>query len=227
VVEALGVPHTEIDLILVNGASVDFAHTLQNGDRVSVYPVFEGLDIGSVIRLRPEPLRHPRFVLDIHLGRLAAYLRMLGFDALYRNDFEDDALAEISTGEGRILLTKDRGLLKRASITHGCYVRAIEPRKQILEVLRRFDLASLVAPFSRCMHCNGLLQVVSKQDILEQLPPEVRRRQDEFRRCDACGKAYWKGTHYQRMRVFIEMLLAHAGGEVEPGVPPRGDDLLA
>ena len=206
-IEALGVPHTEVDLILVNGASVGFAHALLDGDRVSVYPVFEGLDIGQVVRLRPEPLRHPRFVLDIHLGRLAAYLRMLGFDTLCSDDFDDEQLVELSLGEERVLLTKDRGLLKRSVITHGYFVRAIEPGKQILEILKRFDLFSLAAPFSRCMRCNGRLQHVSKQEVLDQLPPKTRDAYDEFRRCDTCQRIYWKGSHYQRMQSFIQSLL--------------------
>ncbi|HEY71486.1 MAG TPA: Mut7-C ubiquitin/RNAse domain-containing protein [Anaerolineae bacterium] len=207
-IEALGVPHTEVDLILVNGRSVGFEHPLQGGDRVSVFPIFESLDIASLVRLRPKPLREPRFVLDAHLGRLAAYLRMLGFDSLYRNDFEDEALVRISCQDQRILLTKDRGLLKRSILSHGYYVRAIEPRRQIVEVLRRFDLFSLSAPLSRCKHCNGLLEVVDKQEIVDRLPPGTRRSFDEFRRCEDCRHIYWKGAHYQRMVAFIEEILA-------------------
>lgn len=206
-IEALGIPHTEVDLILINGNSVNFTHLLHDGDRVSVYPVFEGLDIGSVVRLRPGPLRDPRFVLDIHLGRLAAYLRMLGFDALYRNDYDDERLAEVSHGEKRVLLTKDRGLLKRSVITHGYCVRAIEPRKQIIEVLERFDLFDMVTPFSRCMQCNGHLVPVSKQEVFEQLPHETRMLYHEFSRCCDCQRIYWKGSHYQRMKSFIQNLL--------------------
>ena len=138
-IESLGVPHTEIDLILVNGESVDFSHPLQAGDRISVYPIFESIDIAPVLRVRPKPLRVPRFVLDTHLGRLAAYLRMLGFDALYRNDFDDDLLAELSRDENRILLTRDRALLKRSMVTHGYWMRETSPRQQLMEVLQRFD----------------------------------------------------------------------------------------
>jgi uncharacterized protein with PIN domain len=210
-IEALGVPHTEVDLILVNGISVGFEHPLQDGDRVSIYPIFESLDIGSLVRLRPKPLREPRFVLDTHLGRLTAYLRMLGFDSLYRNDFEDEELVDISRQDQRILLTKDRGLLKRSNLSHGYYVRAIEPRRQIVEVLRRFDLFSLSVPFSRCMHCNGLLEAVDKQEIVDRLPPGTRRAFDEFRRCIGCERIYWRGAHYQRMVTFIEEILAMDG----------------
>ncbi len=215
-VEALGIPHTEVDLILVNGESVDFNHLLEDGDRISVYPVFEGLDIGSAVRLRPVPLREPRFVLDIHLGRLAAYLRMLGFDALYRNDFEDVKLAEVSRNEKRVLLTKDRGLLKRSVITHGYYVRGTEPRKQVLEVLQRYDLFGLMNPFSRCMTCNGSVVPVSKQEVVDQLLPETRSVFDEFSRCERCGRVYWKGSHYERMKSFIQTLLESREASIGP-----------
>jgi len=140
VIEARGVPHPEVDLILVNGHPVDFNYLVHNGDRISVYPVFEALDIGGVTRLRAAPLREVRFVLDTHLGKLAVYLRMLGFDTLYRRDFGDDELAAIAAGEGRILLTKDRGLLKRKLVTHGYCVRATDRQAQVREVMQRFDL---------------------------------------------------------------------------------------
>jgi uncharacterized protein with PIN domain/sulfur carrier protein ThiS len=168
-VESLGVPHSEIDLILVNGDSVDFAHIVSNGDFVSVYPVFESIDIGAVGRLRPNPLRKTRFVLDTHLGQLATYLRLLGFDTLYRNDFEDPELAKISSGQRRILLTKDRGLLKRSLVTHGYCVREIDPKLQILEVIRRFDLREDIRPFRRCLKCNGMLESVEKEEIIDRL----------------------------------------------------------
>ena len=219
-VEALGVPHTEIDLILVtpevpggvstvsgaHGAPVDFSYLVQDGDRISVYPVFESLDLSPLARLRPQPLRQPRFVLDAHLGKLAVFLRMLGFDALYRNDYGDEELARISSQEQRILLTRDRGLLKRSLVTHGYCIRQDDPRQQIVEVLQRFDLYRQVAPFQRCLRCNGLLETVDKDAVLDQLQPDTRQYFQEFRRCAACGHIYWKGSHYQRMQQMIESL---------------------
>ena len=148
-IESLGVPHTEVDLVLVNGRSVDFTEVVRDGDFVSVYPVFEGFDITPVSQVRPKPLRHTRFVLDGHLGRLAHYLRMLGFDTLYRNDYHDEQLARISAEEHRILLTRDRGLLMRSAVTHGYCVREAAPRQQLAEVVQRFDLARSIAPFTR------------------------------------------------------------------------------
>lgn len=206
-IEALGAPHTEVDLILVNGASVDFSYRLQDGDCVSVYPVFESIDIAPLLRVRPKPLREPRFVLDTHLGRLAAYLRMLGFDAVYRNDSGDETLARISSRDNRILLTRDRGLLKRGQVTHGYCVRETAPRSQLKEILRRFDLISSIRPFRRCMRCNGLLHLVPKEVILEQLPSKTQEHFDVFKRCADCGRVYWRGSHFERMQRFIEGLL--------------------
>jgi uncharacterized protein len=202
-VESFGVPHTEVDLILVNGEPVDFSYRVRDGDRVSVYPVFEAFDIAPVARLRPQPLRDPRFVLDTHLGRLAAYLRMLGFDTLYRNCYTDEELAEISRGEHRILLTRDVGLLKRGAVTHGYFVRDTDARRQLPEVVAGFDLAGRARPFTRCMRCNAPLEEVRKEEVIAGLPPRVAQFHDEFRRCPGCGRVYWKGAHYRRMQELL------------------------
>lgn len=205
-IESLGVPHTEVDLILVNGASVDFHYRVQDGDRISVYPVFESLDITPLTHLRPAPLRVVRFVLDTHLGRLAAYLRMLGFDTLYRNDYDDPALARISAEEHRILLTCDRRLFMHTQITHGYCVRARRPQAQLQEIVARFDLFGARRPFTRCMHCNGLIQPIDKDAVAERLPPRTRAYYHEFLHCPACGRIYWKGSHYLRMQQLIDTL---------------------
>ncbi len=209
IIESLGVPHTEVDLILVNGESVDFGSKMRDQDRVSVYPVFESLNIEQVSQVRPKPLREPRFVLDNHLGKLAGYLRHLGFDTLYRNDFDDPELAEISSERGRILLTRDRGLLKRSLVTHGYCVRSKHPRKQIKEVMDRFDLVSLAAPFSRCARCNGLLHPVPKAEVFDRLESKTKLYFDEFRICEDCEQIYWKGSHFYLMKRFIDQILGH------------------
>jgi len=205
-IEALGVPHTEVDLILANGESVGFSYQVQDGDRISVYPVFEAIDVAPLIQVRPRPLREPRFVLDTHLGRLATYLRMFGFDTLYRNDYDDVTLARLSSGEHRILLTRDRNLLKRNAITHGAYIRATDTRQQLVEVLQRFDLFGLIAPLRRCLRCNDLLEAVARDQIIDRLPPRTRVTYDEFWICRSCGRIYWRGSHYQRMLAFIEQV---------------------
>lgn len=208
IIEALGVPHTEVDLILVNGRSVDFSYLLKDGDRISIYPVFETFDISPLVRLRPQPLREPCFILDTHLGKLAAYLRMLGFDTRYGNSYEDDELVLIASEEKRIILTRDRGLLKRKMVTHGYIVRETIPRVQILEVIKRFDLPTSFSPFKRCIRCNGLLEAVQKEKIIDRLQPNTMRYFDEFRICTKCSRIYWKGSHYERMKEFIDAILA-------------------
>lgn len=198
-VEGLGVPHTEVDLILVNGCSADFARRVADGDRVSVYPVFEALDIASVTSVRPVPLRVVRFAADVHLGRLARYLRLGGFDTLYRNDWDDRELAGVSERERRILLTRDRGLLMRTVVTHGYLVREARPRDQLTEVLDRFDLWALLAPFARCSVCNAVVEPVPKAEVAGAIPVRTAAHYDEFWRCAGCGRFYWRGAHYRSL----------------------------
>ena len=208
VIESLGVPHTEIDLILADGESVDFSWIVRDGSRVSVYPVFESIDIAPLARVRPAPLREVRLVLDVHLGRLARYLRMLGFDARWRNDERDEEIARVASAEHRIVLTRDAGLLKRRIVTHGYRVREADPRRQLAEVSHRLDLFGSIAPFRRCLCCNALLETVRKEDVAGELPPRVRERHDAFRRCPSCRRVYWAGTHHQHMERLIADLLA-------------------
>jgi uncharacterized protein with PIN domain len=198
-IESFGVPHTEVEIILANGRSVDFAYIVQAGDRISVYPRFESLDISPLIRLREKPLRDPRFVVDANLGQLARYLRLLGFDATYRNSFTDAEVAQIGSREKRIVLTRDRALLQHKIITHGYFVRAVKPREQVREILARLDLYRALRPFTRCLRCNGELETVDKEAVLQQLEPKTKRYYDRFRKCKACGQAYWKGSHFNRM----------------------------
>lgn len=205
-IEALGVPHGEVDLLLADGEPVDLAWRLRDGARVSVYPVFEALDLGPIARLRPAPLREVRFVLDGHLGRLARHLRMLGFDARWRADAPDDELAAVSVAERRVLLTRDRGLLMRRAVTHGVLIRATDPLRQLAEVVERLDLRRALAPFTRCLRCNAPLEEVAKDEVAPSLPPRVRERHDAFRRCPGCGRVYWAGTHHRRMEQLIAAL---------------------
>ncbi|AIY48224.1 Mut7-C RNAse domain-containing protein [Mycolicibacterium fortuitum] len=207
VLEATGIPHTEIDLILVNGDPVSFEHRPAVGDRIAVYPMFEALDIGSTARLRPEPLRHPRFVVDVNLGRLARLLRVLGFDVWWSSAADDQTLADISLDQQRILLTRDRGLLKRRTITHGLFVHSQHPEEQTLEVLRRLDLRRRIKPFTRCVRCNGQLAAVAKERVIDQLEPLTRRYYDEFSRCPECGRIYWAGSHFEKLSRLVDRLL--------------------
>ena len=209
-VEAFGIPHTEVDLILANGETVTFSYLVRDGDRISVYPVFRSLDLGPLTRFQPRSGGEMYFVLDTHLGKLAAYLRMLGFDSVYRNNCRDEELAHVSADQQRTLLSRDRGLLKRSLVTRGYLVREAQPREQLVEVLRRFNLSGSVAPFRRCLDCNTLLQAVPQDLISHLLPPKTRKHYDEFRVCPGCDRLYWKGSHYQRMEVLIGRMIDSA-----------------
>ncbi|GAB3544681.1 Mut7-C RNAse domain-containing protein [Spirosoma fluminis] len=204
VIESLGVPHPEIGLLLANNESVDFTYLIQEQDVISAYPAFSQLPLTVISTVQPEPLSEYRFVLDVHLGTLATYLRMLGFDTLYRNDYDDEELARISHQETRVLLTRDRGLLMRTIVEYGYFLRNTNPEKQLIEVLQRFGLAAAIRPFARCLACNGLPEPIDKAIVIDQLPPNVREGQDRFWQCQHCGRIYWEGTHYQRMRLFVE-----------------------
>lgn len=208
-IESFGVPHPEIDLIIVNGESVDFEYIMQDGDVVQVYPVpyFETHPLDNKTRLIPEFEGRPRFILDTHLGRLASYLRMMGFDTLYRNDYPDDELAEVSNAEQRILLTRDIGLLKRSLVLHGYYVRNTNPRKRLHEIVLRYHLSEQIEPFKFCMKCNGHLNVVDKADILDHISPKTAQFYNEFHQCDACEQIYWKGSHYVKMEKLLDEVI--------------------
>jgi len=204
--EAQGVPHPEIDLVLVDGAPVDLQHTLLEGDRVSVYPYSRqfGTPAGALLPTRPNP---PRFVCDVHLGRLARSLRMLGLDVRYRTDADDAALARLADREDRILLTRDRELLERSRVTHGAFVRAHDPNRQFAEIVHRFNLGPHAEPLSRCLSCNVLLESVALEQVADDVPPRVREKIDAFFRCPGCDQVFWNGSHVDRMRQRIRSVL--------------------
>ncbi|MEN3295640.1 MAG: uncharacterized protein V7642_4893 [Burkholderiales bacterium] len=202
-IEALGVPHTEVELVLVNGESVGFDRLLEDGDRVAVYPKWEALDITPLLRVRQHPLRVMRFIADAHLGGLARLLRICGFDTLYDNNFEDGQIAAVSSRERRIVLTRDRDLLKRKEITHGCYVHALKTEKQLREITDRLDLIGSMRPFTLCPHCNLPLHPIDKTLAQRLLPPDVVERYAAFSMCGSCKGIFWKGAHWQRMQALL------------------------
>ena len=206
-IEALGVPHTEVELVLLNGESVGFERMLLDGDRVAVYPKFERLDISPLLKVRDRPLRVLRFVADAHLGGLARLLRMLGFDTLYDNHFEDAAIAELAAHEGRIVLTRDRELLKRSLITHGCYVHALKPAQQLRELFERLDMGRSIKPFSLCLHCNLPLQPLDLEEARERLPSRIGYSYSRFLHCTGCRRLYWEGSHWRNMCDLLAPLL--------------------
>lgn len=206
-IEALGVPHTEVELVLVNGESEGFERTLLDGDRVAVYPRFESLDISPLLKVRSHPLRVLRFVADVHLGGLARLLRMSGFDTIYDGKLDDGQIAALAAREGRIVLTRDRELLKRRIISHGCYVHARQPALQLRELFERLDLAHSARPFSRCVHCNLPLHEVDTEQARRQVPPRAVLLYSRFLGCDGCRRIYWEGSHWRSMRALLAPLL--------------------
>lgn len=215
VIEATGIPHPEVALVVVDGVPVGFEHRLEPGARVALYPAFRSIDLGETMRPGP-PSQDPtdaRFVVDGHLGRLAAYLRMCGVDTWYRNGADDDELARVAADEDRILLTRDRGLLKRSIVARGAFVRSDRPAEQLVEMLDRFDLADAVRPFARCLRCNAALVPVEVRDALPRVPHRVRFEQVEFRECPVCARLFWRGSHHRRMERLLAWALARVNGD--------------
>jgi len=221
-IEAIGVPHTEVELIIANGESVGFSYRVREGDRISVYPVFESFDIQPLLRVRTQPLRVPRFIADAHLGGLARLLRMLGLDTLYDNGFADVEIRDRASAERRTILTRDRDLLKCRDVTHGCYVHALKPSEQLREVVERLQLAGQARPFTLCLHCNLPLLPIEKAQVLDRLPPSVAVSQNVFRHCSGCARVYWPGDHYRRMNELLNGLVpaVMAVDGMVPGVAP-------
>ena len=212
-IESLGVPHTEVDLVLANGVSVDFGYRLGSGDLISVYPVFERFDITDLTRVRAEPLHQVRFVVDGRLGTLARRLRLLGFDTRFEVGWSDEELAGISVDEQRILLARDRKPLKRRAVTHGLLIRHDDPDQQVVDVVRRLHLAAELRPFTRCTACNGELEDVDKDSVVDRLEPLTRDHFDVFTRCRSCGRVYWEGSHHRRLSELVERVRAEGAGE--------------
>jgi uncharacterized protein with PIN domain len=204
VVESLGIPHTEIGQIIINEVSVTANYIVRSGDFAAVYPFSPEHDQISKLFNEDKLSLEPQFILDNHLGKLATYLRIFGFDSLYDNDFQDTELAILAEQEKRILITRDRQLLMRKQIHWGYWVRSKYPEEQLREVIRKFRLLDLVTPFHRCLKCNTKLQRIQKEDIFERLEPLTQKYFEEFHICPGCDQIYWKGSHYERMQRLIE-----------------------
>jgi len=207
-IESCGVPHTEVDLILVNGSSVDFRCRVSDGDDISVYPVFESFDVSGVVRLQQRPLRRLQFVADGNLGRLARKMRLLGFDVAFDTKATKEDIIQAMTRENRVILTGDRRLLMRNEVQRGYCVRSHDANLQTLEVMRRFDLANSINPFTRCPSCNALVQPVDKQAVLELLEPKTKAFYEDFTQCRHCKKVYWEGSHTERLESFVDWIQA-------------------
>jgi uncharacterized protein len=203
-IEAIGIPHTEVRMIVVNNHAVGFDYPLGDEDEVQVFPFEErGEALKDMLSIKPLQVR---FILDVHLGKLAKSLRMLGLDTIYENNLPDKTIAEIAASEDRIVLTRDVGLLKHKAIKYGYWLRSQNPEEQLSEVIKRYSLSSEIKPFTKCLACNGDIIQVSKDDVLELLPPKTKDYFNAFFQCKNCKRVYWKGSHYERMIEFIKQL---------------------
>jgi len=199
-IESIGVPHTEVEMILLNGRAVGFSTLVQRGDRISIYPAFTSPEIRPPFPLRPPPPDPIRFLLDNHLGRLARTLRLLGFDTLYfKNEYDDSQLAQMAIEERCILLSRDRGLLKRSQVVYGYCLRTKEPLEQVKAVLHRYQLFNQIDPWRRCLRCNGHLKPVAKERIVDRLESKTKLYYHDFQICDDCEQIYWKGSHFSQL----------------------------
>jgi hypothetical protein len=215
--ESLGGPHPQIDQVLVNGEPAGFDRLLAPGDRVAAFPPFRRLDVSAVSPVHLPRPPEARFLLDGHLGRLARHLRLLGLAADHRAEADDATLAAAAAAEDRILLTRDLGLLKRAVVRRGYRVRATDPFDQAVEVVRRFDLAGRMAPFTRCLPCGARLEEATAEEAAGRVPPGVAARHATYRCCPACGRLYWAGTHFRRLAVLVDRIRQAAQ---DPHQPP-------
>jgi uncharacterized protein with PIN domain len=199
-IEACGVPHPEIDLIHCDGVVVPLEHQLTTNGVVQVYGVADSpASAGEALQARGIT----KFVADGHLGKLTRHLRLLGFDVLYSSTVDDVELVTVSTRQDRALLTRDRRLLMHKVVHHGYCPRSHETGAQVIETVRRFQLKELIMPFTRCIHCNGILAKVDKRDVLDELEPLTRIYYDQFRRCQSCRKIYWSGSHFGKLQTRI------------------------
>ncbi|MGF1426910.1 Mut7-C RNAse domain-containing protein [Kitasatospora sp. LaBMicrA B282] len=211
VVESLGIPLTEVGGLLADGRAVPPGHLPAHGEQVTVRAV-----------ARPQQVPGPvRFLLDVHLGTLARRLRLLGIDAAYENpDIGDAALAARSAAEQRVLLSRDRGLLRRRELWAGGYVYSHRPAEQLRDVLARF--APPLAPWTRCTACNGTLTAAAKETVQQQLQDGTERSYDVFARCTDCGQVYWRGAHHARLTAIVDEAVALVGGAAPLQSLPAG-----
>jgi len=205
-IEALGIPHTEVGTIFINKKAVDFSYNLQNQDKIDIYPmIYKG--IKREFSFIPKYLSEILFVVDVHLGSLAKFLRMAGFNTKYNSsDIGDLELSKISENENRIILTRDIGLLKRANVNYGYWVRNTDPKKQFQEIVERYNISKDFKAFSRCTECNGINIPISIEDVKKrtELPVRITIEYDSFKTCKNCHKVYWEGSHHKKMKIFLK-----------------------
>ena len=196
-----------MELILKDGQPVDFSYLVQPGDSFSIYPPLSKFKLPAAKTLVPEyPLNKPKFILDVHLGRLARYLRRFGFDTAYKNDYLDREIAELAEKEERIILSRDLGLLMRKRVKWASFIWSDDPKEQLKEVFKRYSLSHYYQGESRCVNCNSQLEKIEKEEIIERLEPKTKKYFNDFRYCKNCDKIYWRGSHFEKTEKLLTEL---------------------
>lgn len=204
-IQSFGISLDEVDLVLINQQSRGFDYLLKDGDRVSVYPQFELLNVSEITKVRDTALRKPKFICDVHLGKLCKYLRMLGWDTHYSNLYTPEDIIRLAREENRIILSRNVLFARHKDVRHFWWVRSAEPLEQIKDLIIRLDLSGQAEPFTRCLNCNGLLEPIEKSKIASRLKSHTAQYYDEFFHCITCDQVYWKGSHYENMLKFIDL----------------------
>jgi len=204
IIESCGVPHTEVKLILINGKSTDFNYHINDKDDISLYPIFESIDISGLTKLESSLPEEVKFIAGRNVGKLVRNLRLLGFDVVHDQYAKNSEILRKMKEDNRILLTRDRNILMCNEVQYGCYIYSNEPFKQTVEVVQRFKLVDAINAITRCSLCNSLLEPVQKKEILHRLKPLTKKYFEEFVRCTRCDKIYWHGSHHIKLRQFIK-----------------------
>ena len=214
IIEALHIPHTEVSAIFFDNREITFSHIPEAGESIFLHSFTPGTNVTRSTLLRPDPLLTTSFIVDINVGKLARLLRMSGFDTLYDPQWQEKEIAELAAADRRILLSRNRDLLRRKCILWGHLVRTEQPEKQLAEVITLFGLHDAIQPFSRCLLCNALLQAVEKTAIVHRLEPLTRKYYRKFHICPDCEQIYWRGSHHKRMEELIERVRHSPGNSV-------------
>jgi len=207
-VESLGVPHTEVDALFANGKAVGFSYLVCDKDSVRVYPDSSRVRFAPVKKLQPSNLRNPKFIVDVHLGKVAKMLRLLGFDVFFDSLMDDGGILDESLKNKRIILTRDRGILKQRQARYGYYVRGDTLKDRMKGIIKRYELKDKIKPLTRCCECNGKLTYIRKEEILSQLEPLTRKHYDKFYRYASCDKIYWQGSHFPSLLAGLKSFIS-------------------
>lgn len=204
-IESIGIPHVEVGLIRIDQQQSNFSYLLKGNEHIDVFP----FNLNGLLSDTPVVYCHfpSAFILDVHLGKLARILRLLGIDVMYDQHYIDPEIIQLALKENRTVLTRDIGLLKYKVLKHGYWLRSQDPEQQAVEVIRYFDLGKQLHPFTKCISCNGSIVSIPKEHIITQIPEDTALYYNSFFQCNCCHKIYWEGSHFHQMRHTISRII--------------------